>query len=139
MRIFEIVHPKWGSNLAKSVNASGLPESAISDGFDNNDCLKRFYHHRCGLFGISQSQSKSDRILFALFLEGHVVSTIWPEQLEIRVDPSITALNGGNMIADIWFSGEGPLNGPLESYFINRAIIYIANPEQLSILSTRVV
>ncbi len=135
MRLDEIIHPMWGSNLAKPIDAFGDDNNEMM-----NDCIKRHYCHRCGLFGIVQSVGRiesgtnSDKAVFILFLDGHMVSTIWPGQLEIRIDPSITALNGNNMVADIWFSGEGPLKGPLQNYFVSKVTVYLTEPQQLPML-----
>lgn len=132
MRLPEIIAGKWGSNLDNQISVGKDPLADMSWVVDN-DILVRRFKHRCGVRAITQCQYPDDPTILTLFFDGHTCSTLKPEQLEIRTDPAAVALNDGQMLADIWFHGTGPRRGPLESYFIDRVIIYVVNDKQLQV------
>ena len=113
----EIRHPKWGSNLARQLEAFNLESTKRRKGLfqgsdteptyvrvsaDDETRATRFFKHRCGLLRLIVMPQK-----VLVFFDGHTTSEVRPEDVTFRIAHEELKENNGKPIADVSFSGYG--------------------------------
>lgn len=161
MTVHEIRHPNWGSNLANQLSAK-VWKNYGTDGYqytevvyttifgnrktktktayighnlyeadDADEEAKREFKHRCGLLKIVMMPGRNGPV-FAVFLDGHVVSNFDSGEMEYRFAPEELGENGGKPIAELMFSGKGKRFGPLRQYGTSHIICTFADQKQMN-------
>ena len=161
MAIQEVLHPRWGSNLADQTSARAWKGMGNCGDYNiTTEEYKGFFGRMktrkkkeyVGIGWVSVSDDNEDAIrqyrhrcglikvimtphrngpMFVALLDGHVTSNFASNEIEFRFAPDGLAENDGKPIAEVWFQGEGERRGPLHNYGTSRIVCTFADEAQM--------